>query len=317
MSDEKEKGVWVTQRQVQLCGSHNVARFLAQCLYWSGVKTVQRRQGWFYKSRTEWQAETWLSRYQQEKARAQLKDMGLLEESHERMNTGIRLWFRLNTALYYALLNKLPEQSEAGQMAETGKYSDVLYDSTLTDWSENKQTDYSVNYETLTDSSYTFNNKTIVLNTGLNESYKPENSTIVLDNNNIDNNDYSDNHCVEIIEDVEIEESVEADASPLSGDLDDCPETIDPELFLFCHPFIYQFVRYCRNEVEVNGISDVFLKTLSRYGFGHYDVQAALCRYVELHGHAILEYYRQNTPMDLKPLTRDDLDEAIRAFGRV
>ena len=110
---------------------------------------------------------------------------------------------------------------------------------------------------------------------------------------------------------------MEAGASPSPATWTDCPEYIDPETYLFCHPFIYQFVRYCRNEVEVNGISDVFLKTLSRYGFGHYDVQAALCRYVELHGHAILEYYRQNTPMDLKPLTRDDLDEAIRAFGRV
>ena len=108
------------------------------------------------------------------RARAQLRDMGLLEEDHERRNTGIRIWFRLDTALYYALLNKLPEQSEAGQVEETEKYSDVLYDSTLTDWSETKQADYSYNYETLTESKYYFNDETIVLNTGLNEPFKPE-----------------------------------------------------------------------------------------------------------------------------------------------
>ena len=123
MSDrsEKEQGVWVTQRQIQLCDDLRVAALLAQMLYWSGVDTVKQRQGWFYKSRTEWTQETGLSRHQQERARGQLRDMQLLEERRERRNSGTRLWFRLNTARYYALINNLSEQSKAGQMAETEK----------------------------------------------------------------------------------------------------------------------------------------------------------------------------------------------------
>ncbi|MES9983020.1 MAG: hypothetical protein ABW115_06380, partial [Candidatus Thiodiazotropha sp. 6PLUC6] len=61
--------MFVTDEQVRLTGNPNTARFLAQCLYWSTRDVVERRQGWFYKTRDEWQAETWLSRYQQEKAR--------------------------------------------------------------------------------------------------------------------------------------------------------------------------------------------------------------------------------------------------------
>ncbi len=311
---KKEKGVFVTNKQVRLTGSANVARFLAQCLYWSNIEMVQQRQGWFYKSRTEWQAETWLSRYQQEKARTQLRDMGLLEEKRERMNTGIRLWFRLNTALYYALLNNLAEQSE---ITQTENNSAALYESTLSEQSETVVTDCSYSYENLTDSKYSFNNKTIVPDLGLNEPFKPENSTMVSGNNTIKTTISSDNHCinnndVESIDIVEVDESVEADASPLSGDLTDCSENnkhrIDPESFLFCHPFIYQFIRYCHNSA-----SDDFLETLVDFGFAHFDVQEALVRYVERHGHAILEYYRQSSPIALKPLTRTDIDDAVRA----
>ena len=304
------KGVFVINEQVRLTGSPNVARFLAQCLYWSNIEMVQQRQGWFYKSRDEWQAETWLSRYQQEKARKQLRAMGLLEEKHERRNTGIRLWFRLNTALYYALLNKLSEQSE---VAEAGDNSAVLYDSSLSEQSENNIYDYSYKYESSSYSNYKFNNETIVLNTGLNEPYKPENSTIVLVKNSIKNDKSSDNHCFDNndIEIVDVEESVEADASPLPADLTDCSDKkhrIDPETFLFCHPFIYQFIRYCHNSA-----SDAFLETLVTFGFADFEVQEALVRYVERHGHAILEYYRQNAPVKLQPLTRADIDDAVRA----
>ena len=305
------KGVFVSNEQVRLTGSPDVARFLAQCLYWSGIEMVERRQGWFYKSREEWQAETWLSRYKQEKAREQLRKMGLLQERRERRNTGIRLWFRLNTGLYYGLLNNLAKQSEA----ETEESSEALYDCSLTEWSENNITDYSYNYESASYSSYTFNNETVVLNTGLNESYKPENSTIVLDNNEINNTEYSDYYCVdnddiEIVDGV-VKEEPEAGASSSSGDLSDCPDNkhyIDPDTFVFCHPFIYQFIRDCHNNA-----SDEFLETLVDVGLAHYDVQEALVRFVERHGHAILDYYNQQAPIEIQPLTRADIDDAVRA----
>ena len=126
MNRADERGVWVTSAQVRLTGCPDVARFLAQCLYWSQCETVVNRQGWFYKSRNEWMAETWLSRYKQEKARKVLRDMGLLTERPERRNNGIRLWFWLDQVLLNRLLNELADA------AETVESSEPLYDSTLT-----------------------------------------------------------------------------------------------------------------------------------------------------------------------------------------
>ena len=406
------KGVFVTQDQLKLTGSLNTATFLAQCLYWQQTDYVNNREdrpernGWFYKSRDEWKAETWLSRYQQEKARLQLRSMGLLEENHVRLNTGIRIWFRFNLSLYYALLNMDPKaqtltehckltldygnehwsfardgllervgelypmasqdvvsdavdghleywmlrcegkqspslaqlrgmllsrekdffefldrvgqrgSQDTDQTAETENISDVLYERALSERSENNvNKDVCIN-ETHTESKCVNNNKTLVLNTGLNESFKPENSTIVLNKNNIDSNKNSDIHCidnneVEIIEDVEVEESVEADASPLSDDLTDCSDKnayrIDPQTYVFCHPFIYQFVRHC----SVSGRDDV-LRSLKRYGFDHSDVLGALERFVEVYGHGLGMYWR-DAPVPVEPLTRADIDDAVRA----
>ena len=126
MNQADERGVWVTRAQVRLTGSPDVARFLAQVLYWSQRKTVINRQGWFYKTRAEWLAETWLSRYKQEQARKVLRGMGLLREREERTNTGIRLWFWLDQVLLNRLLNNLADD------AQTVDSTVPLYDSTLT-----------------------------------------------------------------------------------------------------------------------------------------------------------------------------------------
>ena len=112
---KKERGVWVTQAHMRLTGSPDCALFLAQCVYWSHCKTVEQRSGWFYKTRNEWQDETCLSRYKQEKARRRLKAMGILQERHERRNDGIRLWYRINTGLLNRKLNALGEQVDLGE----------------------------------------------------------------------------------------------------------------------------------------------------------------------------------------------------------
>lgn len=295
----------------------NAAIFLNQCVFWQSTDYVNNRKdnpernGWFYKSRDEWYDEILLSRYQQEQVRKKLREMGLLIEDRERTNIGIRIWYRVNMTLYYGLLNSLTKKSKSENN------TDVLYDSSLTEQSENKVTDYSYNYENSSYSNYVFNNKTIVLNTGLNESYKPENGTNVLDNKDIEMIEYSDNHCIDNndeieIESIDVQEQQEADASSYSADLSNCPDNkkhyIDPDTFVFCHPFIYQFIRYCHNEA-----SDDFLETLVHFGLGHFEVQETLVRFVERHGHAILEYYRKNAPVAIEPLTRADIDDAIRA----
>ena len=52
----------------QLCGNLAAGIMLSQALYWSGV--TDDPEGWFYKSATDWQRETTITRAQQQHARA-------------------------------------------------------------------------------------------------------------------------------------------------------------------------------------------------------------------------------------------------------
>lgn len=60
--------------------------FLSQAFYWTGVmqdKADERGEdwdGWFYKEQSDWEAETLMTRREQETARRDLKKRGLLEE---------------------------------------------------------------------------------------------------------------------------------------------------------------------------------------------------------------------------------------------
>lgn len=54
------------------------ALLLSQAVYWS--KRTSKGDGWFYKTATEWEEETGLSRREQETARAKLRDCGVLLE---------------------------------------------------------------------------------------------------------------------------------------------------------------------------------------------------------------------------------------------
>lgn len=234
------KGVFVTNEQVRLTGSPNVARFLAQCLYWSTrCDLVIQRQGWFYKSREEWQAETWLSRYQQEKARAQLRDMGLLRERRERRNTGIRLWFWLDQVLLNTLLNSLADQSiNTG----TENNSVELYDSSLTEQSDNSLTGQLDSCKEIEESKSIEEYKTIVPETPLNEFFNGVNGTMVLIKNNNESCNNSDYDCinnVEIINTVEVIEEVEsgneeAAASPLPALTDRTDSINNPVPQFYC-----------------------------------------------------------------------------------
>ncbi len=310
-TQKKAKGVFVTNDQVRLTGSPDVARFLAQCLYWSGIEMVQQRQGWFYKSRDEWQAETWLSRYKQEKAREQLKKMGLLEEFRERRNIGIRLWFRLNRGLYNALLNQLLTVKSSKDINDSTNSKESLIE--LSDCTDSSVSiDISIDTEDIS---------TIVPNC----PYKAEISTIVSDFTAINDDEYSDNHCVnnhdveiyvENDDSVEPEQSDEPVGSPLSAKLTDCPDnknTVDPEIFLFCHPFIYQFVRSCAQHAEAGyQTARELLEGISVNGFTSDEVQQGLFRFVEVYGHDILNWYQNHSPVMINPLNKVDIEDAVQ-----
>ena len=340
------KGVFVTNEQVRLTGSPNVARFLAQCLYWSTkCDLVIQRQGWFYKSREEWQAETWLSRYQQEKARQQLRDMGLLKERHERRNTGIRLWFWLDQALLNVMLNNLAEQSEI-TVAENNPVE--LYDSSLTKQPDNGLTGQLDNCKEIEGSNSIEEYKTIVLKTPLNEFVNGVNGTMVLINFNneaLNNSDYdcinNDVDTVEVYEEVGSDKE-EACASSLSArecnvsieneSFDDAipffdEEGIanklelisnqavisqyceDPETYKACHPFIYQFLK----TRLFTGFewSETALKLFRANGLRCGILQDALRVFINNWGHSILSWYQANTPIPVQPLNKDDLELAV------
>jgi hypothetical protein len=69
---------------------------LSQLIYWTrvGVHVIEH-DGWIFKSREEWFAETGLSRYEQESARQKLVAANLVEE--QRVGVPARLCFRVNT----------------------------------------------------------------------------------------------------------------------------------------------------------------------------------------------------------------------------
>lgn len=64
--------------------------FLAQALYWS----ARTQDGWFWKTREAWTTETTLTRREQERARARLRALGLLQE--ERRGVPARMYYRID-----------------------------------------------------------------------------------------------------------------------------------------------------------------------------------------------------------------------------
>jgi hypothetical protein len=60
-------------------GGVKAAIMLGQLLYWSGDKSAQKRDGWFYKSVNEFELETGLNKVEQQSARKKLVALGLIE----------------------------------------------------------------------------------------------------------------------------------------------------------------------------------------------------------------------------------------------
>lgn len=83
-------------RLVALSGGVSSALILAQSLYWTRIlaKREPDRDGWFWKTREEWTAETTLSRHEQGTARARLAKTAFWQE--ERRGMPARLWYRID-----------------------------------------------------------------------------------------------------------------------------------------------------------------------------------------------------------------------------
>ena len=255
VDQRNERGVWVTQAHMRLTGSPDCALFLAQCVYWSKCVTVEKRSGWFYKTRDEWQKETCLSRYKQEKARRRLREMGILEERHKRRNDGIRLWYRLNLGMLNRLLNEMDMEVLPACMDGQTENSGVKEENVRQNDIDVKPID--------TESEDVFD-KTI--NTSFNAC---ANRTIVPKNNITKTDEYQ---CF----------------------------SLNYEDYVFCHVFIYQFVK-----TQLQGITQRTMWQM--YGLSHEDLFTQFCEFIDRHGQAMVDWYRDNADLDVLTLNGDDI----------
>lgn len=95
---------------VDYMGSHDGAIFLNQLWFWSDKG--KRDDGFVYKSRLEWQAETRLSDYAIRKATQELVDKGVLETELHKANGAPTLHYRLNKVILLDQLHHLELQNE-------------------------------------------------------------------------------------------------------------------------------------------------------------------------------------------------------------
>ncbi len=92
---------------VDITGSINAALMLSNAIYWTN-RLPPERDGWFYKTKEEWEQETGLSREQQDKARRQLQECGLIETRRAKIPDGdciTALWFRIDQDRLQDILN--------------------------------------------------------------------------------------------------------------------------------------------------------------------------------------------------------------------
>lgn len=98
---------------VSLTGSVTAAVMLSQAVYWS-KRTGAGNHGWFWKTSSDWEEETGLTRREQDTARGILRGLGFWEE--EKRGIPARLWFRLDLEQLEQLLT-----SEKTSLAESAK----------------------------------------------------------------------------------------------------------------------------------------------------------------------------------------------------
>ncbi len=89
-----EKPVVLHPQLVKLFGDINQALFWQQIYYWSDKG--QDPDGWIYKNKEELEEETTLSRYQQDRARKKLEEMGYLETKIKKANGSPTLHYKVD-----------------------------------------------------------------------------------------------------------------------------------------------------------------------------------------------------------------------------
>jgi len=100
----------------KITGSTNAALLLSQAFYWS--KRTSNKDGWFYKTRSDWSEETGLGEDELDGARAKCRAAGVMEEKLQ--GVPATLHYRVNKKRVYELLGfQIPEMPESGVQEES------------------------------------------------------------------------------------------------------------------------------------------------------------------------------------------------------
>lgn len=92
------------------------ALMLSQAVYWT--KRTKDENGWFYKTRADWEDETGLSRTEQETARAKLKKLGVLVE--KKRGVPCKTHYRVDVEKLNELLHR-PKKPSAPSLQDSRK----------------------------------------------------------------------------------------------------------------------------------------------------------------------------------------------------
>lgn len=114
-------------------GGIKAAVFLSQAFYWHN--RTDDPDGWFYKTREEWQEETGMTRKEQETSRKALKEMGILQE--EQRGRDRWMYYRIDTFHLEKLLTdasaqKVPFHRSESYQCNGTKVADVYNTSETT-----------------------------------------------------------------------------------------------------------------------------------------------------------------------------------------
>jgi hypothetical protein len=129
---------------VTITGSVTASVMLSQAFYWSKRTTIAG--GWFWKTQEQWNDETGLSRYEQESARKNLRDLGIFEE--KKKGIPAKLYFRLDTERLYELL-----EISTKDHRKDCEHKDVVFPHTEL-WKSNMQGNEEVAYSNVENQHY-------------------------------------------------------------------------------------------------------------------------------------------------------------------
>ena len=100
---------------VPIAGGITAALFLSYAGY-ACADLPQDQEGWLTRTQNEWERDTGLTRREQETARRQLRERGLLEE--RRVGMPAVLWYRVNWARLRDSLERQSRSQWAGRLDE-------------------------------------------------------------------------------------------------------------------------------------------------------------------------------------------------------